>query len=268
MLEANDDLAGVTVSSRERKVRAPIIEVEDVGHVFNDEQVERLAKSADLPPGADMATLAKGVREAARIYAGDARTPNANELHDAIEDLYKAAIDHRYDEVAVLLDNLSPRARDLLLDRGAPNIRLRLPSSEALRDPRRLESACERVARLCRIGVERIPGRRRPSGKRSRPVVRTLLQAPEPQRNFSKRDAERDFVMWLRFAYWEATGSMPARTARHADDSRDIGPFARFARDCLRLAGATHADVVDLINELHRDHVDLNARSGGLGPHD
>jgi hypothetical protein len=73
------------VSTSERKVRPPIIAFEGVANVFNDEQVGKLAKIADLPPGSDLAAFAEGIREAARIYARDARNPNANELHDAIE---------------------------------------------------------------------------------------------------------------------------------------------------------------------------------------
>jgi hypothetical protein len=235
---------------------------------FTDEQIKQLAQTLELSP-TDVAAFAVGVREAARIYARDSRVRNANETHRAIADLYRAALDHRYDELASLLGDLSPEAREMLLDRGDIHIRLRLPSFDALRDPRRQKAACERVARLCRIGAQRVPGRRRPSGRQSRPVFRPLLQAPVPQRNFPKREAERSFVMNLQLAYLGATGSKPPVTARHTDAIRtDVGPFARVARDCLRLVGATHADVVELINELHRDYVDLNARSGRVGPHD
>jgi hypothetical protein len=55
--------------------------------------------------------------------------------------------------------------------------------------------------------------------------------------------------MWLQHAWAEATGKMPAQTARHG--SR-LGPFARFARDCLRLVGAADADIVELMNGLRQ----------------
>jgi hypothetical protein len=249
-------------------VRSEIIAIGDVPRVFNDGEIVRLAKTAGLPVGANVAVFAEGIREAARIYVRDALTPNANELHDEIAYLYETASDHEYDAVAVLLDNLSPQAREILVDQGVTKIRLTLPSREALLDPRLREAACESVARLCLLGERRVPGRRRPSGKRSRPTIRPLLQAPEPRRNFPKRDVERHFVMGLQLAYLEAMGTKPPLTARHADDSRSVGPFARFAAECLRLVGAIHADVVGLINELHRAFIELEGRSGRVGPRD
>jgi hypothetical protein len=54
---------------------------------------------------------------------------------------------------------------------------------------------------------------------------------------------------------WE----MPPRTARNPDVSRALGPFARFAKECLKLAGAGHANVVELINELERQRVCMEA---------
>jgi hypothetical protein len=66
------------MSSSERKVRPPIITVEAVADVFNDEEIVKLAKIADLPPGYDLAAFAVGIREAARIYTRHAGTPNAS----------------------------------------------------------------------------------------------------------------------------------------------------------------------------------------------
>jgi hypothetical protein len=235
-----------------------IIAAEDVTVIFNDTRVAELARTAKLPDGTDMAALAEGTREAARIFARDARVPTGNELHDEIGGLHKTADRHLYEEVAGQLERLSPRARDILRDhRGARGSRTLLPSPEALRDPVRREAACDAIVSLCRIGVQLVEGRRRPSGKRSRPTLRPLLHAPEPQRNFTKRDAERHFVMLLSLAWLEATGSAPSRTARHSDDSRKVGPFARFARECLRLAGASGADVVEIINDARRRHREM-----------
>jgi hypothetical protein len=50
-------------------------------------------------------------------------------------------------------------------------------------------------------------------------------------------------VAWL-----EATGERPSLAANPARP----GPFARIARKCLEIVGASHADVVGLINELNR----------------
>lgn len=55
---------------------------EDVDRVFTGKCIEKLA--ARLPAGADRRRFAKGIREAARIYARDAREPTANELRAEI----------------------------------------------------------------------------------------------------------------------------------------------------------------------------------------
>jgi len=117
----------------------PIIAAEDVAVIFDDVQVVQLAKTK-LPPGADMAALAKGVREAARIFVREAGTPTGNLLHKEIAKLHKVATATdcpRYDEVAALMESMSPQALDMLKDRGAqPTIGIDLPPPDALRDPR------------------------------------------------------------------------------------------------------------------------------------
>ena len=158
--------------------------------------------------------------------------------------------------VADLLEGLSPKAHELLSRRGArPSLGIRLPSSQALRDAAQREEACAKIATLSQFGGSYVKGRQRyPSGKRSR-TWDPLLHAPKPRPHFSKRDAERDFVMWLQLAWCEAINEkvkegelMPSVAANSARP----GPFARVARECLKLVGAGHADVVGLINELNR----------------
>ena len=258
---------------RIKKTR-PIILAEDVPVIFDDKCIAELAKIARLPPGADAAAFAAGIREAARIFARDASMPTGNELHDEIDELFKAADRRSYNEVADVLERLSPQARDILENRGArPSIGIEVPSPDLLRDPARREEACKGIARLCQFGGHFIEGRRRHSGKRSRPVWRPLINAPAKQRNFPRRKAERDFVMWLSVAWSEATGSEPSRTARWYEATRgtrppQLGPFARFVRKCLCLVGAAHADVVELMTEVHRRRRAMKQREGlsGINP--
>ena len=77
--------------------------------IFNDAEVARLAKAAKLPPDANMAALAKGVRDAAHIFARDTVISAGNELHNEIAELLKAADRHRYDEVAACWKAYRPR---------------------------------------------------------------------------------------------------------------------------------------------------------------
>src|SRR5262249_61761708 len=96
--------------------------------------------------------------------------------------------------------------------------------------------SCAMVASVCFSAGAQVHGRKRSCGKRSI-TWRPLLYAPQPRRNFPRRDAERNFVMWLRIAWLDATGAEASRTARHSDASRDVGPFARLVPECLRLVG-------------------------------
>lgn len=230
-----------------RKAR-PVVAAADVPAIFDEACIQRLAAIAKLPFNADLSAFAQGIREAARVYARDARGANVNELHAEIATLHRAADRRQYNRVSDLLSRLSSDARELLCDRGA---RPSLPNAEALRDLRQRDAACDDVARICRIGGCFVEGRRRLSGKRSR-TWRWLYYAPNPQRNFPKREAERSFVMMLSLAWCEAAGKPPPRTARHADAGRKLGPFAGFVSECLCLVGANHADTVELINELNR----------------
>src|SRR5205823_5447700 len=137
------------------------IEPENVLRVFDDERIRALA--AELPAGANLNRLADGIREAARIYAREAREASNNKLHSEIAELHRAAERRRYDQVAKLIDGLSGRARALLSRREGPA----LPRSEALADRERRDEVCATVARLCRFGGSWVEGRKRPSGKRS-----------------------------------------------------------------------------------------------------
>jgi len=240
------------------------IKVTDVVKVFDDNCIRRLVETAKLPPTTDIDSFKEGIQCAARIYARDARIPNDNVVHREIEWLYHAAEIRDYQQVATLVKSLSPRAAHLLNKRGA---RLGptnwFPAAKDFHNTRRQAAACARVTSLCRVGGHH-QGRQRPTGKRSR-TWQPLLYAPKPRRNFSKRDAERYFVILLKAAWLDATGNLPSRTA----DYRKPGPFARFVRECLQLVGGEYADAVSLINSTTWNHkrviadVESNVRFGG-----
>jgi hypothetical protein len=229
------------------KSQEPIAEA-DIQDIVDDGCIDELATVGRLPEHADRKRFAEGVRKAAGIYAQAAHVPTDNDLHAEIAALSRTAERKQYEHVAALLEGLSPKARDLLNSRGArPSLGVKLPAAETLRDSARRESARETVRRLCQLGGCYVAGRRRPSGKRSR-AWRPLLHAPKRVRNFAKRDAELNFIMWLGIAWLEATGELPSRAANAARP----GPFARMVQNCLKLVGAGHANAVGLINELNR----------------
>src|SRR5262245_47906199 len=219
----------------------------------------RIVDNAKLPDNTDRHRLAKGIQEAAAIYIREVADPNPKQLHKEIQALYDAIAKQQYDQAALLREQLSVTTQNLLNDR-AGRLGFTFGSPADLRDPARRDEACATILKLCRIGGNRIEGRRRPSGKRSAATFKPLLYAPSgpPElaalnhrspRNFSKRDAERNLVMWLGVAWLEATGFPPSRTA----DRRNLGPFARLVREVLQLAsGRDHSDgaVAERINEL------------------
>ena len=217
------------------KKRRHVIAADEIARVFDDACIDELAKLSKLPRGADIAAFARGIREAARIYARDALIPNDNELHKEIAELQRVARSRKYERVADLLRGLSPRARLLLEERGArPNLHLNLPSPEIMRDEQNRDNAIETILMVTEVGGRSIKGRLRPSGKHSC-SNQWRLHAPDPRRHFSKRDAERWFARWLRLAWLDAANETPARTANH--DNR--GPFARLLRECLQWALTT-----------------------------
>jgi hypothetical protein len=228
-----------------KKKSLPAIEVEQVEQLFDDAFIQNLAMIAKLPADADKERFGKSIREAARIYARDVREPNANELHTQIGEIHQAATRLEYERVATLVENLSAKALDMLKNVAATD----LPPTGALRDHAQRKNACETIARLCRIGGERIEGRMRPSGKRSKTWQWTIY-GPEPSRTPLKRQAERDFVMYLQLAWAESVGRKPPQAA----NINRLGPFALMVQACLRRAGAvgSKATVVGYINELNR----------------
>jgi len=138
------------------KSREPLAAT-DVLRIFDDACIDRLAER--LPAGANRKRFAEGIREAACIYAKDARTPTHSELHTEITALYRAAERKRYGQVAALLEKLSSKASELL-NKRATRLSLELPTSDYLRDATTQQTASEAVLRLCQYGGQYIEVRK------------------------------------------------------------------------------------------------------------
>jgi hypothetical protein len=228
------------------------IAAEDVDRVFNDKYIEKFA--ARLPTGADRRRFANAIREAARIYARDAPEPTVNELRAEIAALYNAADRRQCDRLAIQIEQLSPKARNLLNRRGT-RLGLALPPPKAMNGTE-ADKACIIVAKLASIGGGYIDGRMSPTGKRSR-TWRPLLHAPKSQRSPPKREAERQFIINLQLAWLEATGVPPSKAVNRDRPS----PFAQMAAQCFKSVGAAHADVFGLINNVNRLRQEFKKRS-------
>ena len=94
------------------------IQVDDVPTIFNDRRLKKLARDGKLPPEADFLRFARSMRGAVRDYALAVRAPSSNDLHREIKALHRAADREQYDELANLLERLSPPASDWLNQRG------------------------------------------------------------------------------------------------------------------------------------------------------
>jgi hypothetical protein len=236
-----------------------IIEADQVPGVFNAECIRQLAKIANLPANADLTRFVHGVRCAALMFASDAREPTRNQVYDELKALWKAA--HPSDPplwevLATALETLSDRTRQNLHYRGSlVDTAIPLPEAESLRDPERREVARETLLRLILQGAQ-AKGRSRGGGKRSKPRLKPILFAREKTPNPPRRDAEQKFVMRLQHAWLDATGEQAVQSARRReyvdrdrrDVLRDLGPFAQFVQECLRLVGAPEVDAVEAIN--------------------
>jgi hypothetical protein len=255
--------------------RRPIISLADVPAVFDDPCIHELAVKAKLPAAADLEAFGRWIREAAEMFVREVQVPTANEIRSEITRLHKAAAQRDFELAASLLGGLSQEARALF---EAPELALEiievnpqcstaktsrvepmpsrkmeqsarsLPSPSDLRNDAFRDQACVAIASACRIGAQRVEGRRRSSGRRSSPTLRPTPYAPTASKNFLRREAERNFVERLTTAWGKSTGKKPPRTARHKDAGRGLGPFAQFVQECLRLIGAGYADPVALIN--------------------
>jgi hypothetical protein len=214
-----------------------VIALSDVPTRFDEACIGRLATIAQLPPSADLQVFGWYIRKAAEMFVDESRIPTSNEVRSEIASLHDAVERRDYDEAARLRDVLTPEARAILPEA--------LPSA---RDNDSRDEAAGLLASLCRIGGEVIEGRHRSSGKRSSAHLAPNLYAPAASRNVIRREAERNFVERLSIAFYKSTGKRPPRTARRADAGRDLGPFAQFVEECLRLVGAGYADPVALIN--------------------
>ena len=249
-----------------KRVRA--IPVDAVSAIFNDNCLKQLARDGKLPPGANYPRFARSVRGAVCDFVLAVRAPTSNDLHREIKALHSAADREQYDELANLLDRLSPAARAWLNQRGQrPGWQsiygsqgAKLPTANEVREPTRRKEACTLVRGMCTAGGRIIEGRRRSTGKRSL-SYQTVLDAPTPSRHFSKREAELALITSLQLSFVGATGKMPALTARRGF----LGPFARMTQKVFHFAGAAHADVVGLINELNRRRIVSERRTQRVG---
>jgi hypothetical protein len=239
------------------------IRAEEVAQIFSDQSVAMIARAAGLPSWTNIPLLAAALRASAGRYAIDARVSGFNAIRKRVDALIRAARRWDYSKMVAILSRPDDvmqflKTRALLLQQRTATeeeqVRWRVPLVAELLDPARQEEAVRAIWRLAVVGGAWVPGRNRPGGKRSL-KCELELHAPASKSQLW-REAERNFVIFLRIDYYAATGRMPPNTAR-----RDmLGPFARMVAECLRLTRVPVSEIdphrtalaVQLINDIDR----------------
>jgi hypothetical protein len=255
--------------------------------VFSNKRVREI--TARLRPPLDegqVRRFAASLRKTARVYLR-AKQAQKDDISHAIKALYRTADMHQYKKAAKLVQDLSKQTRDFL-NKRATRIGLKLPRPVFFLDRARRKSACETVRRLCSEGGHKGKGKWVPHlylPKRQfmyeedvqaivchwvkvankhgvkvdmrelrRKVVKDLTGVDLPLRS-PKRQAERDFIMFLQVDYLNAinaTGRRPPVTARkyeQSDQTLKPSPFVQMVQKCFELLGA-EVDVIEQINQL------------------
>jgi hypothetical protein len=219
----------------------------DIDGVFNEDTIARLAKDIKTQPDA-VTRFGDDVRAAVRAYFAECARTNWKTIGEQIGDLY-GLVDraHRGSEPAVR----RVAARIGLIDQATRNWLercahrpLSFPSSEEILDRRTQKKAIKELRNILSYGQERVKGRKRPGGKRSRPTFQPALRVPKSLRGRPRDLAARELVQQLALTYIEATGRSPPRRVA----LRSQGPFLRLVRRCFDLAQISAGGVVDLIN--------------------
>ncbi len=245
----------------------------DVPLAFSDHSIAKLAAETGLPFDAErLPVLAGRIRTRARFYIRDKNDPSDAAVSREITELYWAAYRKQHTKAAKLVQGMSMRTR-AFLNKRATKVALKIPKPSAFLDPGRRDSACETLRQLCSRG-----GRRDERGRwvpilhvPTRSITHALVEetkrenairahmglAPVMIPRTPKRQAERDFIMWMQVIYLSA-GRRPPTTARKYEQTTNDrtlhpgGPFVRFMQRLLDLLGADKVDATGAINELRK----------------
>ena len=225
------------------------IALSDVEGVFGNQEVEDLARTAKLPPSADIARFAKALRADVRNYLQAKLRLSTPQLRATIKRLYQLnkraehGDDRAADALARAVDAMSADTQNWLAQ-FCPKLTYQTPTAAEIISPVTRQSALQRLNAVLSHGGVFAAGRKRPGGNRSR-TFKPLLNAPTGiKRERPRGEAEREFVQSLALTYLEFTGKEPPYTAKDA-----VGPFCNFVSHCFELAGASSGNVPRLINE-------------------
>ena len=243
------------MASRRQRERLP--EPGQVEQIFSNFVVSRIAQRAGVKETA-ITQFGDDLRRAVENYLRDARRLDAGEIREALENLSRkveAALKGRpgaIEEAAGALATLPADAR-AFLDRLALGTGEDVPASSDLLDRGRGRQALLSLDGLCVREAKIAPGRDRPGGKQSRPIIKKVVTGPPVKRRRSSNISELMLCFSLGSIFWEATGRLPFRGFDRPEGrgAFDRGEFVRFVQDVLN--GIGHGFGAD---DLVQDYLD------------
>jgi hypothetical protein len=231
-----------------RKQRPLLRRPFDGDRILSDSELgRRLLKAGKVPPGNGdrfligvSASIDQYLKRAAHLQAGEVQTEIAALASAALKAL--EGDESAATRVADLLEALSPDARVAIELRA---VYCTVPTRGDLKgsDKLRRQEALELIRGLCVTGGTYVDGRLRPTGRRSRRVLRPHYSSPPVTRRRPPNDAELELCMFLAIDYAEATGRSPVRYRR----GKQRGPFVDFVREVLNSVGAATVNAEKLV---------------------
>lgn len=215
------------------KRRPDLPELDRLPQIFEVSQVEKLANAAfRIGKRPDIDILRAGIIEAASTYVLAVAAPSRGEIKREIERILKLTKSGRNVALAYALRQLSRHTHEFIESRGRGPLPRQLTNIE----PEKLEQEKKQVILLCTQGVH--------GDGNYIPFV------PLTQSNATKREAERDFILGLRYTMFAATGNVPGRT----EPLSNTGPLATLALECFARLGVEHVNVALILDrELKRN---------------
>jgi hypothetical protein len=222
-----------------------LIPVETVDDRFDDEFADRLWREAH-PRQALPSKFASHLRTCARAYVEMASRPSQGELGQALKQLH--------DRLIRAVEANDPERAARALEELPHHIRAELsclppagiPSPDDIRNVRSGIGTARDLLGMCASGADIVPGRRRPSGRRSRPTLR-ILPRYQQRRGHPRHEAERLLVRSLLEFFYNRDGKFPGLTSHGGNYAQSAGPFAHLVVSTLARCGVKSVNAVKLI---------------------
>ena len=244
-----------------------MITEEKIGTVFSERAVAELARKCKLPPNVDLGRLRQNICNDVQHYCAENARTNWRVIKNQIGNLYgllqKAEFGREIDAICLAdgLRSITPPTRQWL-DRSL-HLNLSFPSSDEIRNGATRRDALIRLRRFLSYGSEKVEGRRRRNGQRSR-SNKPWLRSPRLARGAPRDLAARELVQRLAETWSDAKGNSSPNSVRYDMDPPQ--PFFVFVCNIFERAELDKGYVEDLINERGYHRKMMKVFKGGDPP--